>query len=90
MADIINLQGMETEVPKVDEVCKIVLEDLNNNLNKIKDLYVFFKTEDDLINIIHTDVSFKDRSVMLQLLQHHITQDLLEAEDIFEDIEPNL
>ena len=90
MADIITLQGNPSQDQEVDEVCKIVLDDLRKNLNNIKDLYVFFKTKDNLINMIHTDVSFNDRSVMLQLLQHHITSDLTESQEFFEDIEPDL
>lgn len=89
MADVISLQGTKATDSTQDEICKIVLEDLTKNLDNIKDLYVFFKTKDELINIIHTDVTFNDRSVMLQLLQHHLTGDLLDSQDNFEDIEPN-
>lgn len=89
MADIIDIKSQAKELPEEytnQDVCKIVIDDLTKNLSKLKDLYVFYKTDDDLINIIETEVSFQDRSVMLQLLQHHISLDLLEEDVPEEDV----
>jgi hypothetical protein len=88
MADIIDIKSQLKALPEDftnSEVCKIVLDDLLKNVDKLKEIYVFYKTdEDDLINIIETDISFQDLSVMLQLIQHHINLKLQE-EDSFEE-----
>lgn len=92
MADVISFNSSQSSKSKEytnQEICKVVLEDLSSNLNNLKDLYIFYKTDDNLINIIHTDISFQDRSVMLQLLQHHLTQDLNDLEERYEEIDPD-
>lgn len=92
MADVISFNSSQSDKSKEytnQEICKVVLDDLMSNLNSLKDLYIFYKTEDNLINIIHTDVDFRDRSVMFQLLQHHLNLDLNTFEEEYEEIEPN-
>jgi hypothetical protein len=87
MADVINfnIDGFTDQ-----EICNVVLADLKEDLNNLKDLYIFYKTKDNLINIIHTDVDFSDKCVMLQLLQHNINLELNDLAGEFQEVEPNI
>ena len=94
MADVIDFSNQLQEDPVRDDsdktVCKIALDELNKELDNLKDLFIFYVDKRNKINIIETDVSLQDRSFMLQLLQHHINLDLLDGDEDETILEPDL
>lgn len=71
MSKIINFKEA-TE----DKSCKEVISILSERLPQIEDLFILYRDKDNNINVVETNVTFQDKCVMLQLLQHSISMDL--------------
>ncbi len=90
MADIVDLHtGISSKSPTMNQTLPVkVLREILKDANDIKDLLVFTKHQDDNISLFHTGLDIKDLSLIVQLLQHDIWNQLAPTEDV--DFEPNL
>ena len=92
MADVIDFSTKE-DMPNNsldNDNVKLILNELTNSMPSTKDIFAFYKTSDNLINVIETGVTFEDKCVMLQLLQHSINTDLTSGGDAEVTFEPDL
>ena len=91
MSKVIDFKSKQvmSELPTSNQIVKDILQQLNGEINNIKDIIVFTKYNNDEFVLHHSGATIADKSLTVQLLQHDIMVDITEMSNINIEFTPD-